>query len=113
MKTIAMIATAAACVALQASAQTVPLGHLDRVDANGDGAVSRAEFDTFAATAFQMLDTNRDQSLSPAETEGNLEGGSFSDLDADGNGAVSRQEFGQRMTADFAAADRDGNGMID
>ncbi len=104
---------AATCLALGASAQTVPLSHLERVDSDGDGAVSRGEFDTFAARAFQMLDTNSDQSLSQAEFEGQVEGASFSDLDENGDGMVARQEFGRRMTANFNAADRDGNGVID
>ena len=111
MKTIAKIAAAAACVALQASAQTVPLDHLARVDTDGDGSVTRAEFDTFAATAFQMLDANSDRQLSAAEVEGHID--SFAQLDANGDGVASRQEFGQRMTANFSAADRDGNGIID
>ena len=113
MNRLTTIAAAATCVAFQVTAQTVPLGHLERVDADNDGAVTRSEFDSFAATAFQMLDTNSDGALSAAELQGHLEGGSIADLDEDGNGMVSRPEFGRRMSANFAAADRDGNGVID
>lgn len=113
MRTIATLAAAAALVAVQASAQTVPLDHLSRIDQNGDGAVTREEFDTFAASAFQMLDTNGDRQLSAAEAEGHVEDGAFADLDANGDGMVTRQEFGQQMTTEFAAADKDGNGIID
>ncbi len=101
------------CVGFPLLAQTVPFSHLERVDSDGDGAVTRDEFDTFAARAFQMLDTNSDSSLSQAELEGNLDAGAFSDLDEDGDGMVARQEFGRRMTANFNSADRDGNGIID
>jgi hypothetical protein len=110
-----MIAAAATCLASQAFAQADGLDpdDLARIDTNGDGSVTREEFDVFAATAFQMMDDNSDRSLSPAEAGPDVTGAAFAAMDTDGDGAVSRQEFGRQMTADFGAADRDGNGIID
>jgi hypothetical protein len=110
MKTIALIAAAASLAAFQADAQIMGQDQLAAIDANGDGAVSREEYDTYGARAFQRLDTNGDLSLSAAEMDGKI---SVPGLDADGDGMVSRQEFGRRMTTDFNSADKDGNGLID
>lgn len=105
---------AAALIATPIWAQSeMSQSHLEALDTNGDGAVSRDEFDTFAARQFQRLDSNSDGSLSAAELEGSALEDAMSELDADGDGTVSRREFGRQMSADFAAADRDGNGMID
>ena len=38
-----------------------------RLDANGDGVVSKAEFDAFNAAHFRNLDTNQDGNISPDE----------------------------------------------
>jgi hypothetical protein len=110
MKTIAIVAAAAVCAAFQVQAQALHDGHLSAIDTNGDGAVSREEYDTYGSRAFQRLDMNGDRSLSAAELEGRV---SVEGLDADGDGVVTREEFGRQMTSDFAAADKDGNGMID
>jgi hypothetical protein len=114
MKRIAAVAAAASLTAFAASAQVATLGEADlaRIDANGDGSVTREEFDAFAARAFQMLDSNRDRSLSAAEMEGDLSADAIAELDADGDGAVSRQEFGRQMYSDFAEADKDGDGIL-
>ncbi len=115
MNRIAALGIAAACLAVPAAAQDMALGsaELNMIDANGDGAVSREEFDTFAARAFQLMDANSDRMLSPEEAGPDISDAAFADMDTDGDGMVSRQEFGRQMSADFAAADRDGNGMID
>lgn len=112
MKRIATIAAAAVCLAFPVSAQTIGDTELARIDTNGDGVVTREEFDAFAARAFQLLDKNRDRQLSAAEMAGNLPADAIAKLDADGDGVVTRQEFGRQMTADFNAADKDGDGVI-
>jgi Ca2+-binding EF-hand superfamily protein len=112
MKRIVTIALAA-CLATQVSAQAeIGDSQLAAVDTNGDGMVTRDEFDAFAARAFQTLDTNSDRSLSATELSAGSLSDSMSDLDADGNGDVSREEIGRQMIADFSAADQDGNGVI-
>lgn len=40
---------------------------LRKADANGDKAVTRAEFDTAAAQHFDQVDTNKDGQITPAE----------------------------------------------
>ena len=110
---IAAIA-AAAFIATPIWAQSeMTQGHLQALDTDGDNAVSREEFDTFAARSFQRLDSDSDSALSASELDGSALQGSMSELDANGDGVVSRQEFGRQMSADFAAADQDGDGMID
>jgi Ca2+-binding EF-hand superfamily protein len=115
MRRTTFLAAAVTALATHVSAQSAALtqGDLAALDGDGDGAVTRAEFDTFAATAFEMMDADDSGTLSGAELDPHITSESFDELDADGDGMVSRSEFGQRMSADFAAADRDGNDIID
>ncbi|SOB87757.1 EF hand [Sphingomonas guangdongensis] len=92
-----------------------------RADANGDGAVSRAEFVARAEARFARIDTDRNGSLSRDERRagrpdrGRRMAGALQRLDSDGDGKLSRAEFAtgaerrwQRMGArpDTAAPDR-------
>lgn len=43
--------------------------HHDRGDANGDGAISRAEFDAQGTAMFDHLDANHDGAISQAEVQ--------------------------------------------
>ena len=42
-------------------------GLFSRLDTNGDGVISKAEFDAFNAAHFNDLDTNKDGNISPEE----------------------------------------------
>ena len=42
-------------------------GLFSRLDTNGDGVISKAEFDAFNAAHFNNLDTNKDGNISPEE----------------------------------------------
>jgi Ca2+-binding EF-hand superfamily protein len=42
-------------------------GLFNRLDTNGDGSISKAEFDAFNAEHFKNLDTNKDGKISPDE----------------------------------------------
>lgn len=42
-------------------------GLFSRLDTNGDGVISKAEFDAFNAEHFKNLDTNKDGNISPDE----------------------------------------------
>jgi Ca2+-binding EF-hand superfamily protein len=111
MKRVSLLAAAAAFAAVPAFAQPLHEGHLAAIDTNGDGSVSLEEYDAYGARAFQRIDVNGDRVLSPEElkeVQMAVEG-----VDSNGDGTITRQEFGQQMTADFNAADRDGNGLID
>ena len=112
MKLIAAIAAATFFATPIWAQSEMTQAHLEALDANEDGAVSRDEFDAFSARTFERLDADSDRSLSASELAGSAIEGALSDLDADGDGAVSRQEFGRQMSADFAAADQDGDGAI-
>ena len=87
-------------------------GHLSALDANADGGVSRDEFFQFADFAFKQMDADQSRSLSPDEIAPHLIAESFTELDGDGDGAVTPQEFALKMDEDFAAADQDGDGLL-
>jgi hypothetical protein len=87
-------------------------GHLDYVDANDNGGVSRQELDAVVGQAFSQLDTNNDGSLGPAELTGVLTEAQFSTLDGNGDGSVSRAELANQAAEDFAAADRNRDGQL-
>lgn len=112
--TLAAIAACVSFAAAQASAQVVmDEASLKAIDTNGNGTIEQSEFDTFAARSFDRMDKNNDRMLSADELNPVLKGETASQLDRDGDGMVSRSEFGQQMTADFKAADKDGNGVLD
>ena len=56
----ALIAAAIGAVAVPSLARPSPLAAFERLDANGDGRISRAEL----ANAFSRLDTDRDGAIS-------------------------------------------------
>ena len=86
--------------------------HLNAIDQDGDGAISKQEFDTFTAFAFEKMDTNEDSVISPDELDDHMVGDAFSILDDDGNGTISEDEFTVQMEEDFATADKDGDGIL-
>jgi Ca2+-binding EF-hand superfamily protein len=84
-------------------------------DANGDGRVTRAEFDAAQKARFDGVDANKDGSATPAEFKASREAKAgamratamterFDELDTDRNGQLSRTEFSARPAPD----DRDG-----
>ncbi|MEM1350844.1 MAG: EF-hand domain-containing protein [Pseudomonadota bacterium] len=106
--------SALAAVAMPAIAQNVALddSHLNMLDKDGDGAVSKAEFDEFANFAFEAIDDNGDGTLSPDEVDDHVTGDAFGMLDDDEDGSVSASEFASQMDEDFESADRDGDGVL-
>lgn len=100
----------------------------DRLDTDGDGAISRAEFLAAKAGAFDRVDTDGDGIVTTAEMEAAREqarervrerlaerggpGGGFAQADADGDGQVSREEWLSAPTELFNRADADGNDML-
>lgn len=115
---------------------------LQRLDTDGDGAISLQEFQAAGDARFARLDTDGDGRFSPAElaaagpgwgkqdgeragprAEGRSEERAarmeqhrarlFSRMDADGDGYVNRAEFDDAHLARFSALDLNGNGVID
>jgi Ca2+-binding EF-hand superfamily protein len=87
-------------------------GQMERLDGNASKAVDRSEYETFMGTAFGNLDKNKDGSLQSDETVQILTVEQFTLTDANHNGRISRSEFMQRVMADFATADHDGDGNL-
>lgn len=111
---VPLIAPLIVAASLPALAEQIPLneGHLEALDTDGDGAVSKSEYDVFADFAFEKMDRNGDSMLAPDEVDDHLVGDAFDILDDDGNGAVSEDEFLLQMNEDFATADKDGDGIL-
>ncbi len=75
--------------------------YLQRMDADGDGRVSQAEFLDWMSYAFDARDRNRDGVLSGDELPG-------------GKGAaITRATHRERLAATFRKQDRSGDGYLD
>ena len=88
-------------------------GMLARLDTNGDGKVTRAEY----GAPFDRLDANKDGFIDATERAalpqggpgGGGNGGRMARLDRDGDGKLSRAEF----EAPFARIDTNNDGVVD
>lgn len=87
-------------------------GQMDRIDRDGNGKVSRSEYQSFMRSAFSRLDTNKDGELQPNEAKQVLTPAQVTAIDTDRDGNVSRDEFMRQVMADFAVADRSGDGTL-
>lgn len=96
---------------------------LEFFDANGDGSVTRAEFDTAAAERFARMDANSDGKMTREEFRAYVKdrrsehrAGKFRKIDANGDGKISKEEFTahkmQRIEQRFARLDEDKDGAI-
>ena len=94
------------------------------VDKNGDGRISRAEYDAYRAGAYRSWDTNGDGRISQAEYANCWYGGgfytnynraaylpSYSAFDRNHDGYLSADEY--YNGAYWASLDRNGDGYID
>jgi hypothetical protein len=120
---------AAGCLAALASGAEAPAGpppkrpgFVARLDKNGDGKVSAAEFDG-PADAFKAMDKNHDGFLSEAEapkgppprrrpTRAEDQARFIARLDQDGDGKVSAEEF-DGPPEHFEEADANNDGYIE
>ena len=95
-----------------------------RLDANGDGRVSNAEYDAYRAGAYGGWDTNRDGRISRSEYADCWYGGGFyttyqrqayepswTAFDTNNDGYLSSDEYWS--AAQWARLDRNGDGVVD
>lgn len=108
---------------------------LETMDGDGDGTVTRAEFDSFHALAFSAMDPDGDGSVTRddflasrqgfgpgdhkggpfswrAERRAEMQAQRFNAWDANGDGTVTRSEFLAASAERFAGLDLDGNAAI-
>jgi Ca2+-binding EF-hand superfamily protein len=92
----------ALCLPALAAAQVTSADdYLARMDADGDGRVSLAEYQDWMSYAFDAMDENGDGVLTPDELPG-------------GRGQpVTRDEHRARLARMFAKLDADGDGYLD
>ncbi|CAN5638849.1 hypothetical protein BH23PSE2_BH23PSE2_12730 [soil metagenome] len=97
-----VLALATVLLPAPAPAQVVASGdYLARMDADGDGRVSLAEYQDWLSYGFDAMDRNRDGVLTPDELPG-------------GRGTpVTRGEHRARLADAFRRQDRNGDGFLD
>lgn len=86
------LAISAAALAIGGIAYAQMSGGHPKIDADGDGVITRAEAQTSATAMFAKMDANKDGKLDQSDREAML-GNKFTMLDTDKNGSISRQEF--------------------
>lgn len=78
-----------------------PADYLQRMDADGDGRISLAEYQDWMSYAFERMDADRDGILQPHEQPG-------------GRGKpLTRAEHRQRLAERFAKQDTNRDGFLD
>lgn len=90
-------------------------GALARADGNGDGRVTRSEFQALRALGFERLDANRDGALN-AEERGAARGrmrGQLARADRNGDGVVTEAEFLNQPARAFDRFDANNDEALD
>lgn len=86
------------------------------MDANGDGSISKAEFDAYNKTRFTQLDTNKDGFLTADEISAGMGGhggeGMVKRYDTNNDGKISADEFTAGQDKRFDEMDTDHDGSI-
>lgn len=98
-----------------------PLGMYSRADADSDGKVSLAEFETSRQQQFGRYDTDSNGSVSFAELDAMVAQrpqmqsriDALKAADANGDKALSADEFKAAADAEFKKVDANGDGFID
>ncbi|MCE9523582.1 MAG: hypothetical protein K8S25_14265 [Alphaproteobacteria bacterium] len=80
-------------------------------DYNGDGRISREEFQNQAARAAFSADKNKDGSIDDSEMK--LTAEQRKAIDTNGDGSVSVEELQGGQMDGFAALDKNGDGFLD
>ncbi|WP_380876948.1 hypothetical protein ACFB49_10830 [Sphingomonas sp. DBB INV C78] len=105
MKYAAILACAALTMAVPALA-----GDANTADANGDGKVSKAEFDASAKADWTKMDKDGNGQISAAEAGDHA--AKWKSADTNGDGQISADEYMAKKSAWFAKADADKDGTI-
>ncbi|WP_225540563.1 EF-hand domain-containing protein [Xanthomonas sp. XNM01] len=110
--------------------ETARRGHISQahtrikaLDTDGDGVISRAEYDASGERAYAHYLKSADAAETPASRAGSLRdpigmptthsrAGMLAMYDADGDGTVSRAEFDRARAEAFARTDRNGDGRL-
>lgn len=92
---------------------TITEEDLNALDKDGDGTVSRSEYDAFSEFAFTRMDKNANGVLSTDEVDDHLIGDAFKILDDNSDGTVTADEFSSQMKEDFDSADKNSDGVLD
>jgi len=90
-----------------------PGGGLARMDGNGDGKVTRAEYDAGARTRFDRMDTNADGTIDATEMAALPGGGRGMRADTNGDGKLTRAESDAMSKERFDRLDGNGDGVLD
>ncbi|WP_395016635.1 hypothetical protein [Dongia sp.] len=90
---------------------------LERVDADKDGKISKAEFDAEGSKMFGKLDENSDGKIAESEMPqrhwAKFGGRMFDRMDADNDGKVTKAEFQAAGEQMFQRMDKNGDGIIE
>lgn len=94
-------------------------GLVERMDTDKDGAVGRAEVQSFEAARAAEIDADKNGAITVAELVAWIDrqrtqrlAESLARMDGDGDGAVSVEEYRTEQIWRMARLDRDGNGVI-
>ena len=102
----------AACLIALAAPLMAQQSLLNAYDANGDGALDRAEFQVAQRDTFHGLDTNDDGLVTEAELQARGDNATnILSRDADGDGALTEAEFLSQAPG-FARADKNRDGVL-
>ncbi|MYL96284.1 hypothetical protein GR702_00660 [Novosphingobium sp. FGD1] len=110
---LSAVALATGGVACAQAPANPPRMERPRMDADGDGTVTRAEAQTAAAAMFARMDANKDGKLDKADRElarQQMRDARFARMDANGDGSISKTEFSaERGPKGGEGAERPGN----
>lgn len=86
--------------------------HFKQLDRNGDGGISRDEYEQFMRESFQKLDADGNKRLSKAEATKVMTPEQFAAVDKNNDGEVTLDEFIEHTMRDFDRHDYDGDGVL-